>query len=73
MQGKRSITLEEGARAIEAMDHGSPLGITVVKNFHKILQVGFDLRIGLGRYIFDGSLWFCHVCAKAQFSRDINR
>jgi len=27
------VSLEEGARAIEAMDHGSPLGITVVTDF----------------------------------------
>ena len=30
---EREVTLEEGCRAIEAMDHGSPLGITVVTGF----------------------------------------
>ena len=30
---ERECTLEEGARAIEAMDAGSPLGITVVNRF----------------------------------------
>lgn len=30
---EREVTLEEGARAIEAMDHGSPLGITMVTKF----------------------------------------
>jgi len=30
---EREVTLEEGARAIEAMDHGSPLGITMVTQF----------------------------------------
>jgi len=27
------VTLEEGAQAIEDMDHGSPLGITMVTVF----------------------------------------
>ena len=30
---EREVTLEEGARAIEAMDRGSPLGITMVTQF----------------------------------------
>ena len=30
---QKEVTLEEGARAIEDMDHGSPLGITVVTKF----------------------------------------
>ena len=31
---ERECTLEEGARAIEAMDEASPLGMTVVTSFH---------------------------------------
>jgi alcohol dehydrogenase len=30
---EQEVTLEEGARAIEAMEHGSPLGITMVTQF----------------------------------------
>lgn len=30
---EREVTLEEGARAMEAMDHGSPLGITMITQF----------------------------------------
>jgi alcohol dehydrogenase len=30
---EKEVTLEEGARALEDMDHGSPLGITVITKF----------------------------------------
>ncbi|KAG7365827.1 alcohol dehydrogenase [Nitzschia inconspicua] len=32
---ERHVSLEEGAQAIQDMDHGSPLGITVVTDFQK--------------------------------------
>lgn len=36
---EQCVTLEEGARAIQDMDHGSPLGITVVTDFGKPSQL----------------------------------
>uniref|UniRef100_A0A7S2V035 Enoyl reductase (ER) domain-containing protein n=1 Tax=Fibrocapsa japonica TaxID=94617 RepID=A0A7S2V035_9STRA len=33
---ERIVTLEEGARAIQTMDQGSPLGMTVVEQFNEI-------------------------------------
>jgi alcohol dehydrogenase len=31
---EKEVSLSEGAKAIEAMDKGSPVGITMVTNFH---------------------------------------
>ena len=35
---EQEVTLEEGAQAIEDMDHGSPLGITVVTKFQSLQE-----------------------------------